>query len=98
MFQDNVIVITGGADGIGKCIADEFRKDGAKVCVIDYAKGDHYVGDIADKQVLEDFAQQVIQKYGRIDNQYTIYEGPDALQQPVGKVGNPIDIAIFGIR
>ena len=28
-FQDKVVVITGGAGGIGKCIADEFRKQGA---------------------------------------------------------------------
>ena len=30
---------------------------------------------------------------GWIDNRYTIYEGPDAVQQPVGRVGNPPDIA-----
>ena len=67
MFQDKVIVITGGAAGIGKCIAEEFRKNGAHVCVIDCAEGDHYVGDIADKTVLEDFAQKVIRQYGRVD-------------------------------
>ncbi len=30
---------------------------------------------------------------GWIDNQYCIYEGPDATQQPVGRVGNPLNIA-----
>ena len=30
---------------------------------------------------------------GWIDNQYTVYEGPDAVQQPSGRVGNPSDIA-----
>ena len=30
---------------------------------------------------------------GWIDNAYTVYEGADALQQPVGRVGNPNDIA-----
>ncbi len=30
---------------------------------------------------------------GWIDTSYTVYEGPDALQQPVGRVGNPLDIA-----
>ena len=193
MFQDKVVVITGGAGGIGKCIAEEFQKNGAVVCIIDCAEGDHYVGDIADKSVLEDFAQQVIEKYGRvdvlvnnappsfigidtctyedfqrslaigvtapfylsklfapyftqggsiinisssrdrmsqpqsesytaakggiaalthalavsfagklrvnsispgwIDTAYTVYEGPDAIQQPAGRVGNPLDIA-----
>lgn len=30
---------------------------------------------------------------GWIDNDYTVYEGADATQQPVGRVGNPPDIA-----
>ena len=30
---------------------------------------------------------------GWIDNNYTVYEGPDATQQPVGRVGAPPDIA-----
>ena len=193
MFQNKIVVITGGAGGIGKCIADEFSKNGATVRVIDSAPGDHYVGDIADRQVLEDFAQSVIAQHGHvdvlvnnapplfkgidkctydqfqrsmaigvtapfylsklfapyfspgasiinisssrdrmsqpqsesytaakggisalthslavsfagkvrvnsispgwIDTNYTVYEGPDATQQPAGRVGNPMDIA-----
>ena len=30
---------------------------------------------------------------GWIDNNYVVYEGADATQQPVGRVGNPLDIA-----
>ena len=60
-------VVTGGAHGIGKCIAEEFRKQGVKVYVIDKAAGDHYVGDLSDKVVLEDFAQKVIHESGGID-------------------------------
>ena len=30
---------------------------------------------------------------GWIDTSYKVYEGPDAVQQPVGRVGNPLDIA-----
>ena len=67
MFQDKVIVITGGAGGIGKCIAEEFRKNGATVCIIDCAEGDHFVGDLADQKTLETFARQVIASHGRVD-------------------------------
>ena len=66
-FQDKVIVITGGAGGIGKCIAEEFEAQGAHVCIIDCAEGPHYVGDIADKATLEAFAQTVIDQFGRVD-------------------------------
>ena len=30
---------------------------------------------------------------GCIDTDYTVYHGPDAAQQPAGRVGNPLDIA-----
>ncbi len=192
-FKDKVVVITGGAQGIGRCIAEEFEKFGATVCVIDKQQGDHFVGDLADKQVLEQFAKDVIARHGHvdylinnalplmkgidecsyeefqyalsvgvtapfyltklfaphfakgasivnisssrdrmsqpqtesytaakggiaalthalavsfagkvrvnsispgwIDTAYTVYEGPDAIQQPAGRVGNPLDIA-----
>lgn len=67
MFKDKIVVVTGGANGIGKCITEEFRKAGATVCVIDKAPGEHFVGDIADKAVLEAFAKEVTEKYGRVD-------------------------------
>ena len=58
-FKDKIVVITGGAQGIGRCIAEEFQKAGATIYVIDKQQGDHFVGDLADKQVLEQFAKDV---------------------------------------
>ena len=193
MFKDKVAIVTGGAQGIGMCIADEFRKAGAHVYVIDIQEGPHYVGDISRKETLEAFAAYVLERHekvdfiinnalpvmkgiadcsyedfeyalkvgvtapfylvklfsdhladgasivnmsssrdrmsqpqtesytaakggiaalthalavslagkarvnsispGWIDTTYTVYEGPDAYQQPAGRVGNPMDIA-----
>ena len=67
IFNDKIVVVTGGAQGIGRCITQEFQKAGAHVCVIDKQPGNHFVGNIADKQVLERFACEVITQYGRVD-------------------------------
>ena len=67
MFKDKVCVITGGANGIGKAIVEEFRKQNCKCYVIDIAEGDHFVGDISKKETLEKFANYVIEKEGKID-------------------------------
>jgi NAD(P)-dependent dehydrogenase (short-subunit alcohol dehydrogenase family) len=193
MFRDKIVVLTGGAGGIGKCIKEEFEKQGAVVCVIDIADHPGFIGDIGDEATLRRFVDEVIRRRGRvdylinnapplfkgidsctydefnyalrvgvsapflltqllipyftegaaivnisssrdrmsqpqsesytaakggisalthalavslagkvrvnsispgwIDTNYTVYEGPDAVQQPVGRVGNPLDIA-----
>lgn len=66
-FQDKVVVVTGGAQGIGKCICEEFEKAGAKVCVIDLQENAYYQGDISDKDTLEKFAEKVIKDYSHVD-------------------------------
>ena len=66
-FKDRVVIVTGGASGIGRCVADEFRKQGAVVYVIDKREGDHFVGDIARQEVLEAFAAEVLGKHAQVD-------------------------------
>lgn len=67
MFTDKVVVITGGAKGIGACMARLFENEGAHVCIIDKEENDFFIGDVSDPAVLEDFAHKVIQMYGRVD-------------------------------
>ncbi len=67
MFQNKVIVVTGGAQGIGQCICQEFQKAGARVCIIDLQENPYFQGDLADKDTLERFARKVIGDYGHVD-------------------------------
>ncbi len=66
-FEGKVAVITGGAQGIGKCICEEFEKQGARVCVIDKRDNPYFVGDLADKATLERFTEQVVADFGQVD-------------------------------
>lgn len=73
-FENKIVIITGGAQGIGKCIASEFRKEGALVCIVDkkdlspahplYREGvEYFQGDLSHKETIEEFCHWVIEKY-----------------------------------
>ena len=80
-FKDKVVAVTGGAQGIGKCCAECFRREGATVHIIDIQQGPWFVGDLADKNVLERFAAEVVAKSGHVDvlvnNAMPLFKGID---------------------
>ena len=82
MFSDKVVVITGGAGGIGRWTAQEFEKAGAKVCIIDTAENPYFIGDIGDETTLRLFADKVIAEHGHVDilinNAPPLFKGIDS--------------------
>lgn len=66
-FKDKVVVVTGAAKGIGRCIRDEFEKEGAIVCAFDILENDYFTGDLSKKSDMDRFVQKVIHEYGHID-------------------------------
>ena len=79
-FPGKVCVVTGGANGIGRCIVQEFLMAGADVAFIDtdeaagcriaqqYQEKLLFVsGDITEESVLLDFAEKVTSRFGRVD-------------------------------
>lgn len=65
--EKRAAVITGGAHGIGKAIADMFRADGVTVYIIDKREGDWFIGDVSDRETLERFAEYIAENAGRVD-------------------------------
>ena len=66
-MRNKVAVVTGGAQGIGTCIAQLFEACGARVAIIDLQDNGYFTGDLAEQRTLEAFAQQVIGDFGKID-------------------------------
>ena len=80
-FKNKVVVVTGGAQGIGRCCADCFEREGATVHVIDIKDGPWFVGNLADKSVLERFSAEVVSRSGHVDvlvnNAMPLFKGID---------------------
>jgi len=66
-FKDKVVVVTGGAKGIGQAIVHAFKNKGASVCLIDICANPYFTGDIADPAVMDAFADKVITEFGHVD-------------------------------
>lgn len=64
--RDRVVVITGGARGIGQAHAEEFRRQGAHVVVNDLDGGDH-TADVSTWDGAKSLVELAIRRHGRLD-------------------------------
>jgi 3-oxoacyl-[acyl-carrier protein] reductase len=64
-LKDKIVVVTGGASGIGRVAAERFSAEGAKVVVWDVTSNDKV--DVTSRESVETATNDLISKYGRID-------------------------------
>ncbi|MFF0310461.1 SDR family NAD(P)-dependent oxidoreductase [Streptosporangium sp. NPDC004379] len=65
-FDGLVAVVTGGASGIGRAVAEELTARGARVTVLDL-RDTEFVCDVTDDAAVRAAVTAVAERYGRID-------------------------------
>ena len=66
-FTGKVAIVTGGAQGIGRCIAAQFAAAGANVCIFDLQDNACFQGDLSCESDLRRFCDKVIAEHGHVD-------------------------------
>jgi len=92
-LKDKVVIVTGGAAGIGRATAAAFEAEGAQVVVWDMPDVDVSKADVVDKAT-----EGVIAKYGRIDvlvNNAGILRDAQLVKWKDGEVVSTMDDATF---
>ena len=84
-FENKVVVVTGGAHGIGATVVSEFEKEGAKVAYIDIRENPCFVGDLSKKEVLEKILKRLNGRGTRLLPVYAVTKRPIALVLPERK-------------
>jgi NAD(P)-dependent dehydrogenase (short-subunit alcohol dehydrogenase family) len=80
MFDGQVVVVTGGAHGIGRATCRAFALQGATVAVVDIdgdgaaaaaselrPSGSAHIADVTDDAQVADMAKEVLRAHGRVD-------------------------------
>jgi NADP-dependent 3-hydroxy acid dehydrogenase YdfG len=82
-FTDRVVVVTGGATGIGAATARAFAREGARVVIFDIARREgeataaaieeaggtarFRAGDVTDEDAVRSAVDEAVESYGRLD-------------------------------